>query len=217
MHGSLHSSCGYGAKYHGLIRFIPNSIISTFFIRVTTSSWWVTMLPDCLGVGGTAADVASSESSPVAVIAGVVGVAGVATVGVATVTGIGVVGVDGIASTECIFRFRLSLFCIAAAITVFPLTSSPSVLSFGLVGRELMWLCGAFNEFEWINFFGVVTPVLWPVADPSLRGNWTFLVSRHSSVTHSSSRLLTVYKTKNSHKIGALRRKLKSQINSQST
>lgn len=34
----LMHTCGYGAKYHGFIRCLPNSIISIFFIRVTTSS-----------------------------------------------------------------------------------------------------------------------------------------------------------------------------------
>lgn len=38
-------TCGYGEKYHGLIRLRPSSIISMFFILVTMSSWWATMLP----------------------------------------------------------------------------------------------------------------------------------------------------------------------------
>ena len=31
-------TCGYGEKYQGRILYLPSSIISTFFIRVTTSS-----------------------------------------------------------------------------------------------------------------------------------------------------------------------------------
>lgn len=62
MHGSEHSSCGYGAKYHGLMRCLPSSIISTFFIRVTTSSWCVTMLPDWRGVAAGVSCEASSVS-----------------------------------------------------------------------------------------------------------------------------------------------------------
>lgn len=69
-------TCGYGAKYHGLIRCLPNSIISIFFIRVTTSSWCVTMLPDCRGVSASCARLASSESSPPAAAATAVGVDG---------------------------------------------------------------------------------------------------------------------------------------------
>lgn len=54
----------------------------------------------------------------------------------------------------------------------------------GDVGRETLparewWRCG------------VVTPVLVPVCEPSLRGNCTFRVYRSSSLTHSSKRLLT--------------------------
>lgn len=56
-------TCGYGAKYQGLMRCLPNSIISTFFIRVTTSSWCVTMLPDWRGV----AVIVSCEASSVSI------------------------------------------------------------------------------------------------------------------------------------------------------
>jgi hypothetical protein len=38
-------TCGYGEKYQGRILCLPSSIISTFFIRVTTSSWCATMEP----------------------------------------------------------------------------------------------------------------------------------------------------------------------------
>lgn len=48
-----------------------------------------------------------------------------------------------------------------------------------------------------ICFFGVVTPVFCPVVVPSLRGNCTLRVSRQSSVTQPSSRLLTENKQNN--------------------
>jgi hypothetical protein len=38
-------TCGYGEKYQGRILCLPSSIISTFFIRVTMSSWCATMEP----------------------------------------------------------------------------------------------------------------------------------------------------------------------------
>lgn len=67
-------TCGYGAKYHGLMRFLPNSIISIFFMRVTTSSLCVTILPDCRGVVVIGVELQSSGSSTLMV--GVVGVDG---------------------------------------------------------------------------------------------------------------------------------------------
>ena len=45
MTGSLVRSTGYGEKYHGRIRYIPNSTICTFFMRVTTSSLWCERAP----------------------------------------------------------------------------------------------------------------------------------------------------------------------------
>lgn len=47
----IYFTCGYGEKYHGLILCKPSSIISTFFIRVTTSSCCITIEPVCRGVG----------------------------------------------------------------------------------------------------------------------------------------------------------------------
>uniref|UniRef100_A0A2M4D7B8 Putative secreted protein n=1 Tax=Anopheles darlingi TaxID=43151 RepID=A0A2M4D7B8_ANODA len=118
----------------------------TFFMRVTTSSWCATMLPDCrgVGVGGT-----SSESS---------------------------------FSVEVAFRFRLIFFCRAASSTAPPFTFTISGGCTGLGGRDRLRAGG--------SFFGVVTPVFCPVVIPSFRGNCTFRVSRYSSVTHSSNRLL---------------------------
>lgn len=84
----------------------------------------------------------------------------------------------------CTFLFRLIFFCKAAASTAFPLTISPTA-GCGDVGRETLPATES-------NFLGVVTPVLAPVCVPSRLGNCTFRVSRSSSVTHSSRRLLTV-------------------------
>ena len=69
-----------------------------FFMRVTTSSWCVTMLPDCRGVGGCNCDDASSESSPAAVAGAGAGDGGTGVVGTVTgaATGTGVSGgIDG--------------------------------------------------------------------------------------------------------------------------
>ena len=41
---------GYGEKYHGFTRYLPTSIMSIFFMRVTTSSWCATILPVCRGI-----------------------------------------------------------------------------------------------------------------------------------------------------------------------
>lgn len=69
-----------------------------------------------------------------------------------------------------------------------PLTNSALVLgATGLTGRE--W--GPPGVIGTAFRLGVVTPVFWPVVVPSFRGNCTFRVSRYSSGTHSSSRLLT--------------------------
>lgn len=168
MQSSVHSSWGYGEKYQGFILCFPSSISWMFFMRVTTSSWWVTILPDCLGVFSSG----SWESSSIP--AGVIGVG--------VTGGIGVTGVRGGADNDGAFRFRLIFFWRAAASTALPFTWTSSVWWWtGLVGRDVE-----------ISLFGVETPVVFcPVVSPSLRGNWTFLVSRSSSRTHSSSRLLT--------------------------
>lgn len=76
----------------------------------------------------------------------------------------------------------------AAAITEFPLTKSFSASALGLVGLDDVKF-GKFGPVGGIRF-GVVTPVFCPVP-PSLRGNCTFLVSKYSSGTQSSRRLLT--------------------------
>lgn len=73
---------------------------------------------------------------------------------------------------KCTFRFRFIFFCSAAARTALPFTMSLLGKEMGLVGRE------AGPVTEWLNFFGVVTPVFWPVAVPSRRGNCTFRVSK---------------------------------------
>lgn len=50
-HFILYFTCGYGAKYQGLILCRPSSIISIFFILVTRSSCpCATILPDCRGL-----------------------------------------------------------------------------------------------------------------------------------------------------------------------
>lgn len=167
MHSRVHSSCGYGEKYHGLIRCFPNSISWIFFIRVTTSSWCVTMLPDCRGVFSSGSWESSSSD-------GVIGV------GVTGVIGTGVRGAG--ADIDGAFLFRLIFFCKAAASTALPFTCMSGKWWWtGLVGRDVD-----------ISRFGVETPVVfWPVVNPSFRGNWTFLVSRSSSGTHSSNLLLT--------------------------
>lgn len=164
MHSRVQSSCGYGEKYHGLMRCFPNSINWIFFILVTTSSWWVTILPDCLGVFSSGSCESSSSD-------------GMSGVGVA-----GVSGVRGGADSDGAFLFRLIFFWRAAASTALPLTWTSGMWWWiGLVGRDVE-----------MSRFGVDTPVVfWPVVKPSFRGNWTFLVSRSSSGTHSSNRLLT--------------------------
>lgn len=163
MQSKVHNSWGYGEKYQGFIRCLPSSISWTFFIRVTTSSWCVTILPDCLGVfsvGGT-----SWESSSI----------GTDGVGVAGGTGVG----GAVADIDGAFRFLLNFFWRAAARTVFPLTWTSWWT--GLAGRDVD-----------ISLFGVDTPVVFcPVVRPSFLGNCTFLVSRSSSRTHSSNLLLT--------------------------
>ena len=40
---------GYGEKYHGLIRYLPISMSSMFFMRVMMSSWCATIEPVCRG------------------------------------------------------------------------------------------------------------------------------------------------------------------------
>lgn len=149
------------------LHLLPNSINWIFFIRVTTwSSWWVTILPDCLGVFS----VGSCESSSTVGVIGGIELTGVA-------------GVNGGAIFEGAFRFLFIFFCSAAASTALPLTWRSGVFCWwtGLVGREVD-----------ISRFGVDTPVVfWPVVKPSFRGNWTFLVSKSSSGTHSSNLLLT--------------------------
>lgn len=178
MQSRTHNSAGYGEKYQGLMRYFPSSMSFTFFIRVTTSSLpCVTILPDCRGV--FSAEGISCESSSIGVTVGVAGATTAGGGGGAGVTGVAGAGVD----IEGVFRFRLIFFWSAAARTALPLTWTSGVCEWtGLVGREVE-----------INRFGVETPVVvfWPVVNPSLRGNWTFRVSKSSSRTHSSSLLLT--------------------------
>ena len=83
-------------------------------------------------------------------------------------------------SSDTPFLLRDIFFWRAAARTALPLSciSGPPG---GDAGRE--------REFPPPSFFGVPVPPAW--VGPSRRGNWTFLVSNRSSVTHSSNRLLT--------------------------
>nr|CAD7587873.1 unnamed protein product [Timema genevievae] len=93
-------------------------------------------------------------------------------------------------SKEGPFLLRDIFFCKAAASTALPFTSSPPT---GEPGRD-----GPLVPLPPIPIFlGVLIPV--PCDDPSRRGNCTLRVSKRSSVTHSSSRLLTV-KYNNLHK-----------------
>lgn len=83
------------------------------------------------------------------------------------------------------FLLRFIFFCMAAARTALPLTSSGKT---GLVGRDI----AATLPPPMCIFLGVETPV--PPVLRSRRGNCTLRVSSASSVTHSSSLLLTVHK-----------------------
>lgn len=101
-------------------------------------------------------------------------------------------------------RFLLIRFCNAAARTVFPLTISlfpGAVAGGGEFGLEALLklpetaLPAPPPPLALVRCrLGVVTPVLAPVCVPSRRGNCTLRVSKSSSVTHSSKRLLTKYK-----------------------
>jgi len=83
-------------------------------------------------------------------------------------------------SSDTPFLLRDIFFWRAAARTALPLSCISGPLG-GDAGRE--------REFPPPSFLGVPVPAAW--AGPSRRGNWTFLVSNRSSVTHSSNRLLT--------------------------
>lgn len=110
------------------------------------------------------------------------------------------------------FRLRLIFFWIAAAITAFPFTKSFSFSALGLVGRDVVeFEPSGPIEFD-INRFGVVTPVFWPVVVPSLRGNCTFLVSKQSSPTQSSSRLLTEMTIKRCQQIESFESESESSV-----
>lgn len=106
----------------------------------------------------------------------------------------GVVGVSsesslGASGGAVFFRLRDIRFWRAAASTAFPFTSSLEgvVDDTGLLGRLKVVIDGIIR-------FGVETPVFVPVAVPSFLGNCTLRVSKYSSVTHSSKRLLTEMK-----------------------
>lgn len=100
----------------------------------------------------------------------------------------------------CTFRFRLIFFCRAAARTAQPLTNS--LFDTGLAGRDVVGTeCIVLYA---VCFFGVVAPVFCPVVVPSLRGNCTFRVSKYSSPTHSSNRLLTIHPAPRTRKFHVL-------------
>lgn len=151
-----------------------------------------------------------------------------------TTTGgaIGVVGVGGGTSFSIVpFLLRTIFFCKAAASAAPPPLVRGSLT--GEVGLEdapilfvptiaamktlksqsskILKRYTTFNRLHWLSslvFFGVLTPV---PGCPSLRGYWTFRVSRRSTVTHSSSRLLTKY-CQNKNKLRDIPSKIVSKI-----